>query len=415
MRIQRLGLAPLFVLCVFGQGVEAAQAPSLPSDERVLSYVTNSWSVYSDIDKLTRALDEPVPGASGLSLKTKIGLFILALDIADKARREDYAGAVRSGLAWSVPAAISYAGFPWLAAAASFGSKVYKFGQWLVDNFDRIGLNAQFQYYFYYRDDGCSHEDLLADGCGMGLRDGWLLKPIGYQSGVPSRQGRIQPAQFYEMARSLYDTARLDHERKNEEKLLRRELQDALARVDKGMSDMPDVDSEAQGREVTLPAGATSLRKLDFLNFTYDLSDTACGDAVEKFAGTRTVTLQWGRYSAPRSRLRPEFEVAVASDAVSYIDVDGDGNEEAIVMLFCGHALRNWGLPVVFRRDGVRAKVMAYLDESHRSLGGPASAHVAMSGKDLVVSYHWKKRMFSESYEETFVYRWQGGALKRAH
>jgi hypothetical protein len=249
----------------------------------------------------------------------------------------------------------------------------------------------------------------------MGLRDGWLFKPNGYQSGVPSTRGRLTPAEFFEIAGNLYDAARLDSARKSDETALQRELREALNRTTAAPRDVADERVKGTARiRPDLPK-ESEVERADFRNFTYELGSTACGDAVQKITGSRTVKLRDGRYVAARSELLPDFHVAVAEKVAAYHDVDGDGRKEAVVMLFCGHALRSWVLPVVFRLEGGRPSIVAYLEESHRALGGPAEANVEMSGADLLVSFQWNKRLFSDAYREMGVYRWVDGTLKRVH
>ena len=175
------------------------------------------------------------------------------------------------------------------------------------------------------------------------------------------------------------------------------------------------ISPKQQSRTADGAGGTGFLKGVDFRNFTYDLGDTACGDAVQKITGRRSVALSNGRYLAPRSGLFPDFHVGVSEGVAGYHDVDRDGETEAIVMLFCGHALRNWALPIVYRWEAGGPSIVAYLAESHRALGGPTVANIEMSGEDLVVSYRWRKRLFSEAYEEASVYRWVDGTLKRLH
>ena len=77
----------------------------------------------------------------------------------------------------------------------------------------------------------------------------------------------------------------------------------------------------------TKPA-VSDIRKVDFLNFTYNT--TQCSQEYGKQGIARTVNVRDGEFKNKR------VYFSVMSDKIAYADLTGDGKEEAIVPVDCG-------------------------------------------------------------------------------
>lgn len=110
-------------------------------------------------------------------------------------------------------------------------------------------------------------------------------------------------------------------------------------------------------REQTKPAqvksGITDVRRIDFLNFTYQSS--LCS---EVFGIPKTVKVRRGKFQ------NNDFYYRVAANKIIYGDVTADGRQDAIVHIRCGGFAGNFSDSEIFiyTLQNRRAKLLAELD-----------------------------------------------------
>jgi hypothetical protein len=112
----------------------------------------------------------------------------------------------------------------------------------------------------------------------------------------------------------------------------------------------PDADSKND----------SGIRSVDFLNYSYQSS--VCAEVLE-FA--KTIKITNGEYKDADNFL------SVLDKKVIYGDVDGDGNDEAILQISCGalnsSTLRDFEIPVYTFQNG-KAKMLARLDNQRMEI-----------------------------------------------
>jgi hypothetical protein len=104
-------------------------------------------------------------------------------------------------------------------------------------------------------------------------------------------------------------------------------------------------------------AQTRNIRRVDFLNFTYQSS--VCSKEIGGGIG-RTVKIRKGEFE------NSEVYYGVVGNKIIYSDVTGDGREDAIVRIVCGLYVANYGLSEIFvytMKNG-RATLVAKLDNN---------------------------------------------------
>ena len=121
--------------------------------------------------------------------------------------------------------------------------------------------------------------------------------------------------------------------------------------LQKGSSQQSYKQPEFDGRVAT-----ASIRGVDFLNYRYQGS--ACSQAVGL---PQTVQVRNGKFKASEGHF---FDVAKAE--LVYGDVNGDGSEDAVVLIRCGSATGTWRAFEVhaYAYQNGRAQLLARLDST---------------------------------------------------
>jgi hypothetical protein len=117
------------------------------------------------------------------------------------------------------------------------------------------------------------------------------------------------------------------------------------------------------------PAPDSPIRRIDFANFTFP-------KLASKKCNARSITLHDGRYDAPEDRVPrklPSVDCwSVALGSVTYGDVTGDDQEEAIVMLYAELGGTEGAQDVfVYGLDGGKPRVLWKFVTGDRADGGP--------------------------------------------
>ena len=126
---------------------------------------------------------------------------------------------------------------------------------------------------------------------------------------------------------------------------------------------------EAQPSPSAQPAPDSPIRRIDFANFTFP-------KLPSKKCKAQSVTLHDGRYDAPEDRVPrklPSVDCwSVALGSVTYGDVTGDAQEEAIVMLYAELGGTEGAQDVfVYGFDGGKPRLLWKFVTGDRADGGP--------------------------------------------
>jgi hypothetical protein len=112
-----------------------------------------------------------------------------------------------------------------------------------------------------------------------------------------------------------------------------------------------------QPGSLTSSATETDIRKVDFLNFTYNSS--LCSKEYRRKGIGRIVRVRNGEFK------NKNVYFAVANDRIIYADVTGDGTEDAIVPVECGATGANFTRSEVYLYaiKNARATLLAGIDD----------------------------------------------------
>jgi len=163
---------------------------------------------------------------------------------------------------------------------------------------------------------------------------------------------------------------------------------------------------------------STTIRHIDFNNFTYSWSDPL-----------ENVPLTWHWLTSPpdlrlkavngihhfylpgQANYAREHSPLVSADSVNYGDLDGDGVEEAVVALnYSTGGTANWDYLYVYKLEGGQPKLVARMQTGSRGYGGLVRAFVR--NQLLIVDFADPERRVGDCCSEGYVrvhYRWQGG------
>ena len=162
----------------------------------------------------------------------------------------------------------------------------------------------------------------------------------------------------------------------------------------------------------------TSIRQIDFKNFTY-----VWGDRTENVP----LTWQW-LTSSPKLRLRAvngirrfydpgqdnypiERAPLIRVDWVTYGDLDGDGVEEAVVALnYSTGGTANWDYLYVYKLENGQTILLARMEAGSRGYGGLVKASVR--DRLLIVDFADAERRVGDCCSKGYIrvrYRWQKG------
>lgn len=164
----------------------------------------------------------------------------------------------------------------------------------------------------------------------------------------------------------------------------------------------------------------TSIRDIDFDNFTYAWND-ASDDAVP---------IDWKWLSAPDQHFRAvnrmhhfylpgqdsyerQHSPLISVDSVTYGDLDDDGLEEAVVALnYSTGGTANWDYLYVYKLRWGQAKLLARMRTGSRADGGLVRAFVRKNL--LIVDFADSEKRLGDCCSEGYVrvsYRWRDGVF----
>lgn len=156
-------------------------------------------------------------------------------------------------------------------------------------------------------------------------------------------------------------------------------------------------------------AGATAqaqsgIRKIDFKNFTYEITDGPR-------EGKENVTVKDGEFS----RISEEDRLFFSITDVAYGDLDGDGQDEAIVRtLMNAGGTGQFTNGRIYTMKGGKAFLMTEFEGGDRAYGGLVSAKI-VAGVLTVERYAPGENGANccPEYIETTRYKWNGTALEQ--
>lgn len=165
---------------------------------------------------------------------------------------------------------------------------------------------------------------------------------------------------------------------------------------------------------------ASTIREVDFENFVYPWSGPPGGvpsswkwltsDPCQRF---RAVNGIHHFYEPGEDADERKHAPLISVDWVTYGDLDGDGEEEAVVeMNYSGGGTTNWDYLYVYKLQRGRPKLMARMQTGSRADGGLVRAFV--QEKLLVVDFADPEKRVAECCSAGFVrvhYRWRDGAF----
>lgn len=163
----------------------------------------------------------------------------------------------------------------------------------------------------------------------------------------------------------------------------------------------------------------TTIRQVDFRNFTYDWSDPEISEshdtpwhwlAYDPDSRFRMVRGLHHFYLPGSVGLERTHSPRISVSAMTYGDLDGDGVEEAVISLnYSTGGTMNWDYLYVYKLVSGRAKLMARMRTGSRGYGGLIRANVW--DEVLVVDFADPDKATADCCSEGFVrlrYRWQG-------
>ena len=165
----------------------------------------------------------------------------------------------------------------------------------------------------------------------------------------------------------------------------------------------------------------TSIRDIDFENFTYVWNDASDAAVPTDWKWLSTAPVEHFRalhgmhhfYLPSQDSYERQHSPLVSVDSVTYGDLDGDGIEEAVVALnYSTGGTANWDYLYVYKLRRGQAKLLARMRTGSRADGGLVKAFV--QGNFLVVYFADSEKRIGDCCSEGFVrvaYRWQQGAF----
>jgi hypothetical protein len=160
----------------------------------------------------------------------------------------------------------------------------------------------------------------------------------------------------------------------------------------------------------------TTIRQIDFDNFTYAWSDPEPPEDWHWLTSSpnsrfRAIGGIHHFYFPGQDNYEREHAPLVSVDSVTYGDLDGDGVEEAIVALnYSTGGTFNWDYLYVYKLDRGHAKLIARMQTGSRGYGGLIRAFVR--NQLLVVDFADPERHVGDCCSEGYIrvrYRWQDG------
>ena len=160
----------------------------------------------------------------------------------------------------------------------------------------------------------------------------------------------------------------------------------------------------------------TTVRQIDFNNFTYSWSDPPVPLTWHWLTSLpdlrfRAVNGIHHFYLPRQDKNEREHAPLVSVDSVNYGDLDADGIEEAVVALnYSSGGTANWDYLYVYELEEGKPKLIARMQTGSRGDGGLVRAFVR--NQLLIVDFADPDRRVGDCCLEAYVrvqYRWQGG------
>jgi len=164
----------------------------------------------------------------------------------------------------------------------------------------------------------------------------------------------------------------------------------------------------------------TTVRQIDFKNFTYVWSDPVPPEDVSlpwhwltspPKLHLRTVGGIHHFYDPSQDSYEREHAPLISVDSVTYGDLDGDGVEEAVVALnYSTGGTSNWDYLYVYKLENGRAALLARMETGSRGYGGLVK--VSIRDGLLIVDFADPERRVGDCCSEGYIrvhYRWRKG------
>ena len=147
---------------------------------------------------------------------------------------------------------------------------------------------------------------------------------------------------------------------------------------------------------------AQAIRKIDFRNFSYN----TCFDEEKK-----TTRITKGKYQREIKEGESKYNVYFEVRAVIYGDLDGDGQEEAVVSTLCnGGGTGQFTEALIYRSKNGKAELIGSTGMGDRADGGLHDIKF-VNGQLKVAQYGGKAGACCPQYIETYTYKLTGKGL----
>jgi len=168
---------------------------------------------------------------------------------------------------------------------------------------------------------------------------------------------------------------------------------------------------------VASPRGTSSIRQIDFKNFTYPWDgggapadqwhwiDSIPSTTVHLAAGVHRF---WDEVPEGLDR---SYAPGLWLESVTYGDLDGDGKEEAAVDLnYSGGGTANWDYLYVYKLTKNRPRLLGWLESGSRAYGG--LVRVVIEQRQLVLDFQDPERRDGDCCSDGYIrvrYVWKDG------
>jgi hypothetical protein len=175
----------------------------------------------------------------------------------------------------------------------------------------------------------------------------------------------------------------------------------------------------AIGTTATIPRNKNAIRQVDFKNFVYPWEEPGYVPSNWNWispAPGETVRLINGesRYATPSQKESEQASLPyVRLSTVTYGDLDGDGNDEAAVVLnYSTGGTANWSYLYIYKLHRKVPKLLARLESGSRADGG--LVQVSIEDGVLVLDFADHDRRIGDCCSKGFIrvrYRWHRGGF----